>query len=74
MRKIIDANYEETLKQVILLEEALPPSHLARFVVDIIAQLDLSEFNKQYSNQGGAIVCAAGFAGVVVLWLCHGGI
>ncbi len=35
--------------------EALPPSHLARFVVDIIAQLDLREFNKQYSNQGGAL-------------------
>ena len=55
MRKIIDANYEETLKQVILLEEALPPSHLARFVVDINAQLNLREFNKQYSNQGGAL-------------------
>ena len=55
MRKIIDANYEETLNQVIRLAEALPPSHLARFVVDIIAQLNLREFNKQYSNQGGAL-------------------
>ena len=50
MRKIIEANYEETLKRVILLEEALPPSHLARFVVDIIAQLDLRKFYKQYSQ------------------------
>ena len=55
MRKIIDANYEETLNQVIRLAEALPPSHLARFVVDIIAQLDLREFYKQYSNQGGVL-------------------
>jgi hypothetical protein len=49
IRKILDANYEEVLNQVIRLAEALPPSHLARFVVDIIAQLDLREFNKQYS-------------------------
>ena len=55
MRKIITANYEETLKQVIPLEEALPPSHMARFVVDMIAQLDLSKFYKQYSNQGGTL-------------------
>lgn len=55
MRKIIDADYEESLNQVIRLAEALPPSHLARFVVDIIAQLDLREFYKQYSNQGGAL-------------------
>ena len=56
MRKIIDANYEESLNQVIRLAEVLPPSHLARFVVDIIAQLDMSKFYKQYSNQGGALI------------------
>jgi len=55
MRKIIDANYEESLKQVVFLEEVLPASHLARFVVDIIAQLDLSRFSKRYSNLGGAV-------------------
>jgi transposase len=55
MRKIIEADYEESLNQVIRLAEALPPSHLVRFVVDIIAQLDLREFYKQYSNQGGAL-------------------
>ena len=56
MRKIIDANYEESLNQVIRLAEVLPPSHLARFVVDIIAQLDMSKFYKQYSNQGGTLI------------------
>jgi len=53
MRKFRTANYEETLNQVIRLAEALPPNHMARFVVDIIAQLDLSEFYKQYSKLGG---------------------
>jgi len=52
---IIVANYEETLKQPIPLEEALPPSHLARFVVDIIAQLDLSEFYQEYSHLGATL-------------------
>ena len=74
MRKIIDANYEETLNQVIRLAEALPPNHLARFVVDMIVQLDLREFNKQYSNQGGTLIAPRVLAGVVVLWLRHGGI
>jgi transposase len=52
-RKFRTANYEETLKQTIRLEEALPPNHLARFVVDIIAQLDLSEIYARYAPRGG---------------------
>jgi len=35
-RKFKTANYEETLKQTIRLGDALPPQHLARFVVDIM--------------------------------------
>ncbi len=40
-RKFKTANYTETLKLSITLGEALPASHLARFVVEVIAQLDL---------------------------------
>jgi hypothetical protein len=40
-RKFKTANNEETLNQTIRLGEALPPQHLARFVVDLIAQLDV---------------------------------
>jgi hypothetical protein len=40
-RKFQTANYEATLKQTIRLDEAPPSNHLARFVVDVIAQLDL---------------------------------
>jgi transposase len=46
-------DYESTLNQVIRLGDALPPSHLARFVVDIIAQLDLSCIYAQYAARGG---------------------
>jgi transposase len=52
-RKFRTANYEETLKQTIQLGEALPANHLARYVVDIIAQLDLSRIYGQYAPRGG---------------------
>ena len=47
-------NYESTLNQVVKLGDALPPSHLARFVVDIIAQVDLSCIYARYAAMGGA--------------------
>jgi len=55
-RKFRTANYEATLKQTISLEEALPPEHLARFVVDVIAQLDLSRIYARYAAQGGEAI------------------
>jgi transposase len=55
-RKFKTANYEETLNQTIRLAEALPPQHLARFVVDIIAQLDLSRIYERYAPVGGEAI------------------
>ncbi len=55
-RKFRTANYEETLKQTIRLAEALPPQHLARFVVDLIAQLDLSKIYAGYAPIGGEAI------------------
>jgi transposase len=52
-RKFKTANYEETLDQKVSLREVLPPNHLARFVVDIISQLDLSSIYGRYAAQGG---------------------
>lgn len=52
-RKFKTANYEETLDQKVSLREVLPPNHLARFVVDIISQLDLSSIYSRYTAQGG---------------------
>ncbi len=51
-------NYEETLKLKVSLEEVLPTTHLARFVVDIIAQLDLSKIYLHFSALGGGIAYA----------------
>jgi transposase len=55
-RKFKSANYEETLNQTIRLAEALPPQHLARFVVDIIAQLNLSKIYAGYAPVGGEAI------------------
>jgi transposase len=55
-RKFKTANYEETLNQTIRLAEALPPQHLARFVVDIIGELDLSRIYVQYAPIGGEAI------------------
>lgn len=36
-RKFTTVDYEATLDQTVSLREALPASHLARFVVDLVA-------------------------------------
>lgn len=38
------------------LEEVLPANHLARFVVDILSQLDLSQIYAKYGVQGGEAI------------------
>jgi len=55
-RRFRTANYEETLKQTIRLGDALPPDHLARFVVEILAQLNLSKIYGQYAPVGGEAI------------------
>jgi transposase len=51
-RKFKTADYEATLDLTVRLGDCLPPDHLARFVVDIIAQLDLSAIYARYGTRG----------------------
>jgi len=55
-RKFKTPDYEATLNQTISLREALPPNHLARFVVDIVALLDLSAIYARYASVGGEAI------------------
>ncbi len=55
-RKFKTADYEETLNQTIRLAEALPTNHLARYTVDLIAQLDLSKIYAHYAPLGGEAI------------------
>jgi len=52
MRKFKKADYEETLNLKVSIRDVLPPDHLARFIVDIISQLDLRRIYQQYSEEG----------------------
>ncbi len=51
-RKFKTADYEKTLELRISLRDVLPPEHLARFIVDVIAELDLSGIYDQYREKG----------------------
>jgi transposase len=52
-RNFKTVDYNESLKQTVTIEECLPPGHLARFIVTIIAMLDLSAIYVQYAPRGG---------------------
>jgi transposase len=52
-RKFTTVDYETTLNLTVSLREALPANHLARFMVDVIAQLDLSALYARYAPVGG---------------------
>jgi len=55
-RQFKTPDYEATLNQTITLRDALPLNHLARFVVDVIAQLDLSQIYTGYAPVGGIAI------------------
>lgn len=52
-RKFKTVDYEAALHQTVTVEECLSPNHLARFIVSIIAQLDLSKIYARYAPVGG---------------------
>jgi transposase/transposase InsO family protein len=52
-RRFKTADYAATLEVTVRLGDCLPPEHLARFVVDAIAQMDLSGLYARYGERGG---------------------
>ncbi|MCC7165275.1 MAG: transposase [Anaerolineae bacterium] len=55
-REFKTPDYDATLNSTITLREALPLNHLARFVVDVITQLDLSPLYRRYAPVGGVAI------------------
>jgi len=55
-RKFKTPDYEATLNTPIQLGDALGADHLARFVVNIISQLDLSKIYAGYAERGGEAI------------------
>lgn len=67
-RKFITVDYEKAIKQTVTIEECLPEGHLARFIVELIAQLDLSRIYQSYGPIG-----APPYAPEILLsLLCYG--
>ena len=64
-RQFKTPDYEATLNQTITLRDALPPNHLARFVVDVIAQLDLSQIYAGYAPVGGIAIAPEILVGLI---------
>jgi transposase len=52
-REFKRADYDQTLEMKVRLGDGLPPSHLARFVVDCVGQLDLGAIYARYGKRGG---------------------
>jgi transposase len=52
-RKFKTVDYEVALDMTVRLRDYLPPDHLARFVVEIVSELDLSCIYNQYGERGG---------------------
>ena len=71
-RKFKKPDYEEVLKQTISLEEALPANHLARFVVDVVAQLDLGPIYAQYGATGGEAIAPEILLGLLFYGYANG--
>src|SRR2546428_5895581 len=46
-------DYDQALDLTVRLGDCLPTDHLARFVVDSVAQLDLSAIYARYGTRGG---------------------
>jgi transposase len=52
-RKFKTVDYEKALDITVTLRNCLPPEHLARFIVEAIAKLDLSSMYAQFGSKGG---------------------
>jgi transposase len=52
-RSFTTVDYEATLDSTVRLRDCLPADHLACFVADLVAQLDLSAFYARYGARGG---------------------
>jgi transposase len=65
-------DYEATLNTSIRLSEALPANHLARFVVDVVGQLDLSRVYEGYGGVGGEAIAPEILLGVLFYGYAYG--
>ncbi len=66
------ADYEATLDVTVRLGDVLPPDHLARYIVDVVAQLDLGAVYARYSSRGGQPYAPEMLVGLLVYGYARG--
>ena len=54
-KQYIDSNRKQTYLLPPSIDGWLPSDHLARFIVEVVDQLDLSTIHKQYTGNGGSM-------------------
>jgi transposase len=64
-RKCRTAHYDATLHLSVTRRDALPPNHLARFVVDVVRQLDVRTISARYASRGGEACAPAILLGLL---------
>jgi len=65
-RKFKTVDYGMILKQTVSIEDCLPPSHLARFLVEVISQLDLGSIYNEYGAKGGIAIAPEILLGLLI--------
>lgn len=65
-RQFKTVDYGMILKQTVSIEDCLPPSHLARFLVEVISQLDLSSIYSEYGAKGGIAIAPEILLGLLI--------
>jgi len=65
-RRFTTVDYAATLDESVRLGDCLPPDHLARFVVDVVAQLDFTAIYAHYGARGGTAYAPEVLFGVLV--------
>ena len=65
-RRFKTVDYQQSGKQTLTIDDCLPADHLARFIVAIIALLDLSVFYAHYAPVGGEPIAPEVLLGLLV--------
>ena len=71
-RRFKTVDYERSGKQTITIDDCLPANHLARFIVEIIALLDLRAFYAHYAPVGGEPIAPEILLGLLLLGYATG--
>jgi len=71
-RQFQKPDYEAVLNKTIQVSEVLPEEHLARFVVDIISQLDLEAIYRRYGTVGGRAIAPEVLLGLLLYAYANG--